>query len=91
MSDSPSKSPNWKFILLYLVGGGCLGSGLLFLYWSFGWESGPLNSDFAAIGFSGLDNIAFLDSSNFSIGLVICGLLCLVVANMDAWKETDGY
>ena len=60
------------------------------LYWSFGNGDTPLNSDFAAVGFDGLDNIALLDNFDFAI-LIVAGLACLVIANMNAWKETDGY
>jgi hypothetical protein len=78
--------------LLLLLGGGlCLGTGILMLYDSFGWHGGDLNSNFAAIGFSGLDNISLLDRSEIAIPLVTIGALALIFANATAWRETDGY
>ena len=78
-------------LALFLVGGLTLGIGLVSLYWSFGWPGGPLNGDFATIGWSGLNNIQTLDPADFSIPLVVIGLACLVYANAIAWRHTGGY
>jgi hypothetical protein len=76
---------------LLLFGGLCLGTGILNLYYSFGWEGGDFNSDFGQVGFSGLDNISLLPAADFAIPMVVVGALCLIVANATAWRETDGY
>ena len=91
MDATPAEKPKFIYVLLYIFGGASLGTGILNLYWSFGNGDTPLNSDFAAVGFSGLDNIALLDNFDFAIPLIVAGLACLVIANMNAWKETDGY
>lgn len=78
-------------LALFLVGGLCLGIGLLTLYWSFGAPSGALNQHFATVGFTGLDDIQTLDPSDYSIPLVVVGLACLIYANAIAWKHTGGY
>lgn len=78
-------------LALYLVGGGSLGTGLMLLYWAFGWEGGSLNSDFSYIGFSALDNIALQSGAEIAVALVVVGLVCLVFGNATAWRETGGY
>lgn len=78
-------------LALYIIGGLCTGTGILNLYWSFGWEEGPINSNLRAVGANGLDNMAMLPSADFAIPLVVVGIVCLVIANATAWKETDGY
>jgi len=80
-----------KYVALFLVGGLCTGSGILSLYWSVGWDGGPLNSNFAEVGFTGIDNIALLGMADFGIPLLAAGILFLVLANAFAWKETKGY
>jgi hypothetical protein len=76
---------------LFILGGLCVGTGLLSLYWSFGWEGGALNSNYSLIGFDGLDNISALDPSDYSIPLVVIGIACLVYGNAIAWRYTGGY
>jgi hypothetical protein len=78
-------------LLLFLGGGLSLGMGILNLYYSFGSVHGDINSNLTAIGFSGLDNISMLPSSNLSIPLIGIGALCLIFANATAWRDTDGY
>lgn len=78
-------------VALFILGGLCVGAGLMSLYYSFGWPVGPLNSDFAGTGFSGLDNIASLDASDYSIPLLVIGLICLIYGNAIAWRYTGGY
>jgi len=78
-------------LALFLLGGLCVGAGLMTLYYSFGWAGGPLNSYFAVIGFTGLDNIASLDPSDYSIPLLVVGVLCLIYGNAIAWRYTGGY
>ena len=68
-----------------------LGTGILNLYWSFGAPTGPLNSDFAIAGFTGLDNLTSFDASDYSIPMVVVGLVCLVYGNTIAWRYTGGY
>lgn len=76
---------------LFLFGGLCVGVGILNLYWSFGAPSGDLNLNVAQIGFSGLDDITTLPPVDYSIPLVVLGLLSLVYANAIAWRHTGGY
>jgi hypothetical protein len=91
MTATPAEKPKVIYVLLYIVGGAFLGTGILNLYWSFGNGTKDLNSDFAEVGFSGIDNIQFLDNFDMAIPFIVGGLACLVIANMNAWKETDGY
>ncbi len=78
-------------LALLLIGGLMAGTGLLNLYYSFGWVGGDFNSDFSQIGFSALDNIGLLPTSTWSIPLLVVGALMMILANATAWKETDGY
>lgn len=79
------------YLALFLIGGLCTGTGLLNLYWSFGWEGGDVNGNLAAVGNTAIDNVSLLPAADFAIPLVAVGVLCLVIANATAWKETDGY
>ena len=78
-------------LVLFILGGLCTGAGIINLLWSFGWVGGPLNSDHAIVGFSGLDQIAFLDRAPLALGLLISGIVMMVFGNATAWKVTDGY
>ena len=93
MSTTPAKpqNPNTIYVLLYIVGGAFLGTGILNLYWSFGTGSHDLNADFAAVGFSAIDDISRLGNFQFAVPMIVGGLAMLIVANRNAWKETDGY
>ncbi len=94
MSASTAPEANETFpahLALFLLGGLCVGSGLMTLYFSFGWPEGMLNSNFAKIGFSGLDDIVALGASDFSIPLLVVGLVCLIYGNAIAWRHTGGY
>ncbi len=79
------------YVFLLTLGGLCLGVGVLHLIWSFGWPEGTFNSDFRSIGFSGIDNIAFLPTADWSIPLVVLGAILMIFANAIAWRFTDGY
>jgi len=88
--DGPGLHP--LHLALFLVGGACLGSGIISLYGSFGWAGGAdLNGDFAQIGFSALDNLALLPGAEVAVVLVVIGLVCLIYGNATAWRETGGY
>lgn len=95
MSDSHETEPEDRVhglqLALLLAGGLMTGTGLLNLYYSFGWVGGDLNSDFTQVGFSGLNNIGLLPTSTWAIPLVVVGALTLVLANATAWRETGGY
>jgi hypothetical protein len=78
-------------LVLFLLGATCAGVGLVMAYHSFGWPHGPMNSDFAAIGFNGLDNIELLPGAEISVALIVVGVVSLVFANAGAWRETGGY
>jgi hypothetical protein len=81
--------------LVYLVGllagGLVLGFGVRSLYFSFGWPTNCLNCDFTQVGFSGVDNLRLLPAADYSIGLVVAGVLVLVALNAVAWRRTGGY
>ena len=88
--DGPGLHP--LYLALFLIGGICLGSGIVGLYGSFGWAGGPaLNGDFAQIGFSALDNLDMLPGAEVAVVLVVVGLVCLVYGNATAWRETGSY
>ncbi|MFK7928860.1 MAG: hypothetical protein AB8H79_11780 [Myxococcota bacterium] len=78
-------------LALFMVGGACLGTGIILLYFAFGWPEGPLNSDFAQIGFNGLDNISIMPGAEISVALIVIGIVSMVFANATAWRETGGY
>jgi hypothetical protein len=86
-------------LILLIVGGLCIGAGMINMYYSFGWAQGttnsnariPMNTDVAGVGFSGLDNISLLSSSALAIPLVAVGIFMMVIANRTAWRQTDGY
>jgi len=75
---------------MLLIGGLMTGTGLLNLYFSFGWVGGDFNSDFSQVGFSGLDEIGLLPTSTWAIPLVVLGALMMVIANATSWRQTDG-
>ena len=81
--------------LVYLVGllagGLVLGFGALSLYYSFGWPHDCLNCDLSQVGFTGMDNIKLLPAADYSIGLVVAGVLIMVALNAVAWRRTGGY
>ena len=83
--------PNTMYIGGLLASGLMIGFGIVHLYFSFGWEGGPLNQDFGGVGFSGLDNLSLLPASNYSIGMIVAGVIDMVWLNANAWKRTDGY
>ena len=94
MSDHPEHAPNDTqpaHLALFVLGGLCVGAGIINLYWSFGAPTGPLNSDYAAVGFTGLDNLMSLDASDYSIPMLVIGIVCLVYGNSSAWRYTGGY
>ena len=83
---------NLVYLVGLLAGGLVLGFGIRSLYWSFGWDSGEcLNCDIARVGFDGIDNLGLLPAADYSIGLVVAGVLILVVLNAGAWRRTGGY
>lgn len=90
-SQIAKDQPNGFHLGLLIAGGLLLGTGIVHLITSFGWEGGGFNSNFALIGFHGLDNISVLPDAQFSVPLVVIGALLLIIANATAWKQTDGY
>ena len=96
MAQSTQNSHGFLHLILFLFGGTCIGLGLIALYSGFGVSDGaggriPLNTDFALIGYSGLDNIQWLSHADFAIPSIVTGVICLVIANATAWRETNGY
>ncbi|MCB9685239.1 MAG: hypothetical protein H6738_06540 [Alphaproteobacteria bacterium] len=83
---------NIVYLVGLLAGGLVLGFGIRSLYWSFGWGGGEcLNCDLRKVGFDGIDNLGLLPAADYSIGLVVAGVLILVVLNAGAWRRTGGY
>jgi len=78
-------------LALFLLGGGCVGTGLVQMYWAFGWPDGPLNSNIAKVGSNGLDNIQLLPGAEIAVALLVIGVVCLIFGNATAWRETNGY
>ena len=94
MSEPKAEGGSNLVYIIGLLGGGLvLGFGIKSLYGSFGWAGGTLNGEgaFRTIGFSGVDNIGLLPAADYSIGMVVAGVLALVVLNATAWKRTGGY
>lgn len=89
-AEEQPRSNQLSYMLGYLVGGLFTGTGIMGLYDSFGWTGGPLNSDFAQVGFTGLDNIGRLAASDWSIVVLVIGIVTLVVTNSRAWRDTVG-
>lgn len=83
--------PNLLHAFGLIAGGLCLGFGLLSLYYSFGADGYVLNGNAAAVGFSGLDNIGLRPAAEYSIGMVVAGMLVLILLNAGAWRRTGGY
>ncbi len=92
-AQSSDNDGNLVYVIGLIAGGLTLGFGVRSLYGSFGWPGGPLNGEgaFKSVGFSGIDNIALLPPADYSIGMVVAGVLVLVVLNASAWKRTGGY
>ena len=88
MATTPAAQPNMIYDPLHR--GWCTSdAGILNLYWSFGQTNGT-ELDSVPTVIDSLD-IAFLASFDWALPAIIAGLACLVIANMNAWKETDGY
>ena len=81
--------------ILYVIGlplgGLLLGFGIVNLYYSFGWDGGPMGQNFQGVGFSGVDNIGLLPAADYSIPMVVMGIMVLVALNAVAWRHTGGY
>ena len=90
------KDSNWLHTIL-LIGGGLLcGHGIVLLIFSFGFTDAtgnvvPLNTNFAEVGFNGLDNLHPLGMFDLSVPMVVVGLIAMIFANATAWKRTGGY
>ena len=92
MEGQPAPSDNkYLYVFGLPLGGLLLGTGIVNLYYSFGWDGGPMGQNFSGVGFSGVDNIGLLPSAEFSIPLVVMGVLILVGLNATAWRQTGGY
>jgi hypothetical protein len=83
---------NLEYLLGLPIAGLVLGYGVRSLYWSFGWAGAEcLNCDLARVGFNGIDNLSLLPAADYSIGLVVFGVMIMVTLNMFAWRRTGGY
>jgi hypothetical protein len=94
MSDVQNGDREGSLVYLVglLVGGLILAFGIRSLYFSFGWPGREcLNCHLDQVGASGLDDLQLLPAADYSIGLVVAGVLVLVVLNAGAWRRTGGY
>jgi len=82
---------NLVYLISLLIAGIVLGFGLLSLLYSFGSPAGPLNQTFEVVGFSGVDDLWLLPPADYSIGLIVAGMMAMVLLNATAWKRTGGY
>ena len=93
MSDAPHDEQFLPLHFgLFIFGGVSLGIGILFLFWSFGFDGGAINQNISSVGYSATDNIGFLPSSDIvAIPLIVLGLFSMVFGNATAWRSTGGY
>ena len=78
--------------VLWLVGGGCVASGLVALTaGGIGVPGGPTATQFSKLGYDALPHLAFSNQGYVALGLLLVGVVCLVSANRGAWRETGGY
>ncbi|MEQ1565789.1 MAG: hypothetical protein ABMA64_09145 [Myxococcota bacterium] len=94
MSDVQNGDREGSLVYLVglIVGGLILAFGIRSLYWSFGWPGHEcLNCSLDQVGYDGIDNLQLLPAADYSIGLVVAGVLVLVVLNAGAWRRTGGY
>ena len=90
--EHKAEQSNLDYVVGMVSGGLVLGFGLRSLYWSFGWADGEcLNCDIARSGWTGIDNLGLLPAADYSIGLVVLGVMMLIVLNATAWRRTGGY
>ena len=87
---TPSNN-NYLYVFGLPIGGLLLGTGIVNLYYSFGWDEGPMGQDFSGVGFSGVDNIGLLPAAEYSVPLIVMGVMILVGLNANAWRHTGGY
>jgi hypothetical protein len=93
-THSAPKQEDWNldYVVGLLSGGLVLGFGIRSLFWSFGWSGGEcLNCDLARVGYDGIDNLSLLPAADYSIGLVVLGVMMLITLNATAWRRTGGY
>lgn len=93
MSEAGERNEQGNLFYLFglLAAGLVLGFGLLSLLWSFGSPTGPINQDFATVGFTGNDDLWLLPPADYSFGLIVAGAMFMVLLNATAWKRTGGY
>lgn len=78
--------------VLWLIGGACVGLGLLTLgYGGIGVPGGPTATQYGQLGYDALPHIALNGQGFLGIGVAFVGVALLVYNNATAWKETGGY
>jgi len=89
---STTNSGGTGTIALIIVGGICLGSGVMTML--FGWEFGngsDIAEQIAASGFNGIPHLHMTSSGPVAFGLIFTGIALCVAGNRGAWKNTGGY
>jgi len=78
--------------VLWLIGGGCVASGIVALAaGGIGVPGGPTATQFGKLGYDALPELAFTGQGYAALGLLVVGIGCLVAASRGAWQETGGY
>ncbi len=81
-----------KHELLWLVGGLCVGAGIVTgITGGFGASCGDVATCFSQLGYDAVDDIRVTGQGAAAIVLVLSGIGCLVEANRTAWTRTGGY
>jgi hypothetical protein len=81
-----------KHPILWLIGGLCVGSGILSgLMGGFGVEGGDVATTFSTLGYDAVDDLQVRANGMMALVLFFSGLGFLVAANRSAWQETGGY
>ncbi|MFT4622016.1 MAG: hypothetical protein ACI8PZ_000668 [Myxococcota bacterium] len=91
MNRLTQEDGNPFYVLGLPLGGLILGFGVVSLYYSFGWAVGALNQNINLAGFTGIDELGVLPAADYSIGLIVLGVLLMVFLNATAWRRTGGY
>ena len=78
--------------IMLLIGGACLGSGILTIaYGGFAVPGGEVAQVISQLGYDGVDDVGITYSGMIALTLCVIGAALMIGANAGAWKETGGY